>query len=314
MKIALLGATSQIARGLIKEISSDKSIELFLFGRRPEQITNWLNNVALLDAKFVGSFDTFNTKKFDAIINFIGIGSPLKILKEGAAIFDITHEYDQLCINYLKQNPKCRYIFLSSGSVYFSSFDAPVDEKTKAIIEINNLKHNNWYALSKLHAECRHRALSSLSIVDIRLFNYFSRSQDINARFFISDMIRSIQNNKIFETSSDLMVRDYIAPKDFCSLVDAILKSSATNDVIDSYSKAPIEKSILLDHMSHELGLKYEFVDNPSVVDATGQKPHYYSLNRRASQFGYEPSLTSIESILSETKYLLDSLGNLKKP
>jgi hypothetical protein len=41
-----------------------------------------------------------------------------------------------------------------------------------------------------LHAEAKHRALFNFSIVDVRVFNYFSHTQDMNARFLITDNLR----------------------------------------------------------------------------------------------------------------------------
>ncbi len=307
IKIAILGATSQIARDLIAIISSEKSIALFLFGRHPEKISNWLNNLGLHEPQFVGSFETFSSQDFDVIINFIGIGSPSGTLEMGPSIFDITTQYDELAINYLKKAPQCRYIFLSSGAAYCSTFKIPADETTNAIVDINNLHPQDWYGVSKLHAECRHRSLSSLPIVDIRVFNYFSHSQDMESRFLITDIVRSIRDQTILKTSSETMVRDYITPKDFYNIISVILDSPPKNDVIDCYSKSPIEKSILLDAMKEEFGLQYEYAENAEGINATGRKPHYYSLNKRASQFGYQPSLTSLEGIIYEAKHIFTS-------
>lgn len=307
IKVAILGATSQIAQDFIKRISSEKTIELFLFGRHPERISDWLDSLGLLQQKFVGCFETFSSQDYDVIINFVGVGNPFKVLEMGASIFDITSQFDELVINYLKKRRQCRYIFLSSGAAYCSSFKHPADETTNAIIDINNLYTQDWYALSKLHAECRHRSLSSLPIVDIRVFNYFSHSQDMELPFLITDIVRSIRDQTILKTSPEVMIRDYITPKDFHGIINAILNSPPQNDVIDCYSKSPIEKSILLETFKDEFGLQYQYEENAIGVNATGQKPHYYSLNKRAAQFGYQPSLTSLEGLIYEARHILDS-------
>jgi hypothetical protein len=39
-------------------------------------------------------------------------------------------------------------------------------------------------------------------------------------------------------------------------------------------------------------------------VNATGDKPHYYSLNTRAAEFGYQPTLTSLEGIVQELQMI----------
>ena len=307
MKIAILGATSEIAKDLIVSLSNEKDKDLHLFARRPEEVIKWVNNIGLAKIKHVDFFEAFGTQNFDVIINFVGIGNPLKAAAMGSSIFDVTIHYDELAIKYLHKNPKCRYIFLSSGAVYCSTFKIPADETTNVIVDINNLQPQDWYGVSKLHAECRHRSLSSLPIVDIRVFNYFSHSQDIESRFLITDVVRSIRDKQILKTSSEVMVRDYITPKDFHSIINAILNFPPKNDVIDCYSKSPIEKSILLEAMRENFGLQYKYVENADGVNATGRKPYYYSLNKRASQFGYQPSLTSLEGIIYEAKHIFGS-------
>ena len=300
MKIAILGATSQIAKDLIVSFSAEETKGLHLFARRPDDVKKWLNDVGLSERYLVDEFGGFGTQEFDAIINFVGVGNPAQAAAMGSSIFDVTLQYDELALNYVRQHPACRYIFLSSGATYGSSFDAPVDARTKATIAINNLQPQDWYGVAKLHAECRHRSLAHLPIVDIRVFNYFSHTQDIEARFLITDIVRAIRDNTVLKTSADYIVRDFIGPDDFHQLVNAILTSPATNDVVDSYSKAPIDKPTLLAAMQLQFGLQYELVQATTGVNATGNKPHYYSLNRHAENFGYVPALNSIQGLVVE--------------
>ena len=252
------------------------------------------------------SLVAFVTQEFDAIINFVGVGNPAQAAAMGSSIFDITLQYDDLALNYVRQHSDCRYIFLSSGAAYGSSFDAPVDAQTKATIAINNLQPQDWYGVAKLHAECRHRSLAHLPIVDIRVFNYFSHTQDMEARFLITDIVRAIRDKTVLKTSADYIVRDFIGPDDFHQLVNAILTSPATNDVVDSYSKAPIDKLTLLSAMQLQFGLQYELVKTATGVNATGRKPHYYSLNKRATDFGYYPRLSSLDGLLAECDAVIE--------
>jgi nucleoside-diphosphate-sugar epimerase len=307
MKIAILGATSEIAKDLIVSLSNDNNNYLHLFARRPQEVIKWLNKMQLSKIKHVDFFDDFGTQNFDVIINFVGVGNPLKAATMGSYIFDLTIYYDELALKYLQKNPKCRYIFLSSGAAYCSTFKTPAEETTNAIVDINNIQSQDWYGISKLHAECRHRSLGSLPIVDIRVFNYFSHTQDMESRFLVTDIVRSICDQTVLKTSSEVMVRDYITPKDFHNIINSIFNSPPKNGVIDCYSKSPIEKSILLETMKEEFGLQYEYTENDIGVNATGRKPYYYSLNKRASQFGYQPSLTSLEGIIYEAKYIFGS-------
>jgi len=310
MQIAILGATSQIAKDLIVAFSKQDSHELVLFARRPEAVTNWLTSVDLQERHTVKDFAAFSTDvHFDALLNFVGVGDPAQAAAMGASIFDVTLKYDQLALSYLEQHPQCRYLFLSSGAAYGSSFEAPVDENTKATVAINNLQPQDWYAVAKLHAECRHRSLAHLPIIDIRVFNYFSHTQDISARFLITDIVRAIRGKTVLKTSADYIVRDFIHPSDFYNLVVALLASSATNAVVDCFSKAPIDKPMLLAAMQDNFGLRYDVISTSAGVNATGNKPHYYSLNTKAADFGYQPSLTSLEGLKQEIQLLL-SWGN----
>lgn len=302
MRIAILGATSHIAKDMVQSFAANSSHELVLYARRPEAVTQWLAGVGLVGRYAVADFEAFGADEhFDAIFNFVGVGNPAEAAAMGASIFDVTLRYDELALGYIRQRPECRYIFLSSGAAYGSSFDSPADENTKAVIPLNKLQPQDWYGVAKLHAECRHRSLPHLPIVDIRVFNYFSHTQDMAARFLITDILRAIRDKTVLKTSADYIVRDYLHPSDFYQLVSVLLGASATNEVVDCYSKAPIDKPTLLSAMQEKFGLRYEVMQAAASVNATGSKPHYYSLNMRAAEFGYQPKFTSIHAVLNES-------------
>ena len=301
MLIAILGATSQIAKDLVLSFSKNSDHDLVLFARCPVAVTEWMALVGLSDRFLVAEFESFTVgENFDAIINFVGSGNPAKTSAMGASILDVTSNYDELALKYLYHHPECRYIFLSSGAVYGSSFNEPVDENSKAVVAINNLLPQDWYALAKLFTEYRHRSLAHLSIVDIRVFNYFSHTQDITARFFITDILRAIQSGETLIASSENIVRDFIAPGDFYQLVSMLLASQPSNDVVDCYTKAPVDKMTLLSKMKEHFGLVYELRNAPVGVNATGIKINYFSNNRRAEKYGYMPSKNSLDSVLNE--------------
>lgn len=307
MHIAILGATSQIAGDFVHHIAGRSDVELSLFARRPQAVANWLANTPLQCKTDIRAFSDFGRKKkpYDAIINFVGSGNPAQTANMGRSILDITHEFDSLALNYVQKNPSCRYIFLSSGAAYGGGFSAPADENTESFFPINKLSPADWYGAAKMFAECRHRALSELPIVDIRVFNYFSRTQDMSARYLITDMLRAIHERGILKVSSDYIIRDFINPFDFYNLVSAILNAPPINTVVDSYSLEPIDKPNLLLNMQMKFGLRYELVNSGAGVNATGNKSHYYSLNKRAEVFGYKPTITSWEGIFQEANVIL---------
>jgi len=300
MHIAILGATSQIAKDLVLAMSPGNSHTFSLFARKPAAVSAWLSRSGLGAHHAAFGFDAFATPAFafDAILNFVGVGNPTQAKAMGASIFDVTLQYDELALGYVHQHPQCKYIFLSSGAAYCSGFEEPVTATTQATVPINALQSQDWYGVAKLHAECRHRALGHLPIVDIRVFNYISASQDADAAFLTSEMLRAIQTRTALVTSNANIVRDYIGPQDFCALVRHILNAPATNTVVDCYTVAPVEKMAMLAAVQERYGLRYQVTQGPAGLSATGYKKNYYSTNHSAQQFGYAPQYTSLENVL----------------
>ena len=118
----------------------------------------------------------------------------------------------------------------------------------------------------------------------------------------MTDIFRAIKDKTVLKTSSDYIVRDFIHPSDFHQLIVVLLSSPETNTVVDCYSKSPIDKPALLAAMQNNFGLSYELITTTASVNATGIKPNYYSLNKKARGFGYVPQHTALESVLLEIK------------
>lgn len=306
MRIAIFGATSQIAKDLVLSFTLERKHQLHLYARRPNALRQWLSAIDQPGRHQVHGFAAFDdAEKFDAIINFVGIGDPARGLAVGADIFEATFQYDNLALNYQKKHADCRYVFLSSGAAYGTTFDEPVDTETRACFAINNLQPTDWYAIAKLHAECRHRSQPNLSIFDIRVFNYFSHTQDMSARFLITDILRAIKTNATLQTSSSNIYRDYIHPTDLYQLISLLLDAPKANMAVDCYSLAPVDKNGLLTTMQEKFGLKFKTAKLPISVNATGYKQKYYSLCRRAADFGYKPEFTSLAGVLMESEKAL---------
>jgi nucleoside-diphosphate-sugar epimerase len=305
MKIAILGATSQIAQDLILSFSKNKDYECLLFSRNIVLLKKWIKSANLKNsykAKEYADFDC--NESHDIIINFVGVGDPLKSKKVGNGIFKITEQYDDMALNYIDSNKKTKYIFISSGAVYGGNYQNPVNESTAATVNINNLDGTDWYRISKLYAESKHRSLAGLSIIDVRVFNYFSHSQDMRARFLITDMVRSIKNKEIFKTSEDNIVRDFMTPPDFYNLIQAVIESKPMNMALDCYTKSPISKFELLSKLKDSFGLIYEIDRSLDIVNSTGFKANYYSINKVAESIGYRAKNTSLEGIFKEISLL----------
>ena len=307
MKIALLGSSSQIAKGLLRNFVLDKTNQLFLFTRDIVTHQEWLKTKQLNSVQCsINSLEDFNDSiKYDLIINFIGIGDPAKALKIGSSIFDITHEYDQRVLDYLLCHNESKYIFISSGVVYGNIFTQPANEDSHAIININSLKTTDWYSMAKIYAEARHRALDQLSITDIRVFNYVSSDIDIDSRFLISDALRAIINNEVLQTNNQNIFRDYIGYEDLYQLIMAIATQDFVNIAVDCYTREATDKVSILQMLESNFGLQYEVIQSQSGVEAFGPRDNYFSLYKRAESFGYKPVYTSLENISKASEELL---------
>ncbi len=310
MRVAILGATSEIAKDVINLLGKYPQYELGLFSRHPELVSQWVSSLNLPTQPQSLALDEFNhSRHFDAIVNFIGAGNPQRIQEIGDEIVHVTQHYDNMVMNYLERFPQCRYIFLSSGSIFGPDFALPVDIHSRANLQENTLLASNWYSKAKLAAECEHRLHNHLSIVDIRVFNYFSRSQNLSSSYLMSDTARAIQDGTILLTSAENIVRDYIHPTDFSNLLIAILNSDPLNTALDCYSQLPIDKFGLLNALSEKFNLHFEIEKVGIDQNPTGNKSNYYSLNKTAASLGYTPQYSSLSGILAELQALGSGLS-----
>lgn len=309
MKIAIFGASSQIAKDMIAIINIDNNIDLHLYSRNIKSLSDELNFRGIDISRLkISEYESFpNKNSFNVIMNFIGIGDPRKGVNLGAEIFDITYEYDSIVIKYLRNNIQTKYIFISSGAVYgVDNFSKAPNETSKAIFNVNELNSQEWYSISKIHAECRHRAFKEASIIDVRIFNYISSQINLNSSFFITDAINAIIDKKSLKTSRQNIYRDYIGPDDLYNLIMKIIDYGFINNALDCYTKLSTNKFDILEMLYDEFGLNYEFTNNRIGGIYTGNKSYYYSKNRKASKYDYEPEYTSLETIKLEIQKILD--------
>ena len=147
--------------------------------------------------------------------------------------------------------------------------------------------------------------MQELSIIDLRVFNYFSHRQDMESTFLITDIVRAIRDNEVLITSQEDIIRDFINPLDFYQLILKIAVQKHLNVALDCYSKEPITKYDLLESMAQEFGLTYQFDCTYNLKnDATGLKRYYYSVNKSAEDYGYVPEYSSISGLYKEFNLL----------
>lgn len=290
-KIAILGATSHIAKGLIFNFTKSEINELFLFARLPKKVKNFLEAHSLGLHPHIYDFRHFRRGKYDVIINCVGLGTPAKVKEASGEVFKLTEEFDNMILEYLQRYPNTLYINFSSGAVYS--------------ISVNDVKPEHYYGIAKLHQEAKHRALKKLNIVDIRVFSYFSRFIELDSGYFLTELIKSLKRKKTFVTNPCDFVRDFLAPQDLFDLICLIIKAKPFNGAIDAYSSMPISKFKLLDYFVKNYSLKYTINRGLKLTYPTGVKSRYCSSSRKAAGLGYRPKFSSLETVATESKYIL---------
>jgi nucleoside-diphosphate-sugar epimerase len=307
MNIAFFGASSQIAKGLIKKFSRSHANNLYFFVRDKESFAAWLleKKLSFREDQIKLYDELSDDLNIDLFINCIGAGDPAKAANMSSTIVSVTQQYDEQVIEYLAFNSETKYIFLSSGAAYGNIFSSPPEQYLPINLDMKSTKPSDMYAISKIKAELAHRAMPQYSIMDIRIFSYFDSETSINSRFFLTDALRSIQEKKIFMTSNQNIVRDYIGSNDLYQLILRLISKDKLNAVVDAYSLAPIEKFSILEILNKNFNLKYQFTEDDVGLNATGNKDHYFSKNYCAKYYGYQPSLSSAEIIFNVAKTLL---------
>lgn len=299
--IGLLGATGHVGRVLAAGLSEGH--ELTLYARRPEVAEEFVAAHGL--AASVAPLHAFGSVAHDAVVNCIGVGDPAEVASDPARVYEVTCSADGLALGYLASHPDCRLISFSSGASYCSDFDRPADDTTQAAVSAGAIRPDQHYGLAKLASEGRHRALADAAIVDLRLFGLFSRYIDSSASFLMNDVLSCIREKRTLVTGASDQVRDYASPSDLCTLVASCLEGAPINAAVDVYSAAPVGKFELLDAFRERFDLAYTVDERRATSSATGSKPAYFSVSRRAEALGYSPTRTSLESLIEEAETLL---------
>ena len=301
--IAIFGSTGHIGKNLVSFFSNDSNFKLFSFSRDAIKFES-LKRIFPDNLLSFNSYEDFENKEYDVIINCIGIGYPNDFAKKQSSILNTSEFFDNKIIKYIKKSPTTLYINLSSGVVFGQEFNTAVNDTSFSKLDINKLNQGYLYTISKIYSEAKHRSLSDLNIIDLRIFGFFSRFIDLNGGFFISELIKAIKNNSEFITDEIDMMRDYISPTDFYALIkNCILNKN--NDAYDVYSKEPISKFKILQEFSSKFDLRFTVKEKIDSVSPTGFKQKYYSLSRKAEKINYFPNFSSLETILNESSLIL---------
>jgi len=308
-KIAILGSTSHIAKGLINNLLQDEEFSLHLYTMSVREVRSFLDSIGKstqADCVIQEGYRDFIKSSYDAIINCVGVGTMSKLRGNYSQYFTVTEEYDNLAIGYLRNNRSdALYISFSSGAVYGREFSTPAQENTANSIRVNHIATEDYYAIARLNSEAKHRSFNDLKIIDLRIFSYFSRFIDLRDRYFITEVMDCILNKKVFVTDNVNIVRDYVHPEDLFSIIRKCTGAGKINAAFDVASAKPVEKIEVLDYFSSAYGLKYEISQSFNPVSPTGLKNIYYSNYNNASGIGYRPEYSSMDTIEQESRYIL---------
>jgi nucleoside-diphosphate-sugar epimerase len=304
INIAIFGATGHIGKNLTYYFSKNKKNNLILFGRNKKKIQKIMNQIIPKKKYSFGKYNEFNNKKYDVIINCIGVGNPKDII-QNKDILKITEYYDDKILDYMKNKKSIIYINFSSGAIFGQTIRSPISESSQASINVNKLNEGSYYAISKIYAEIKHRNLKNMNIVDLRIFSFFSRFINLQDEFLIADITNAIKLNKKFITDKNEIIRDYIHPEDLFEIIQKCIKKEKINMALDISSKKPISKFSLLQHLAKKYELNYR-ISNKIKTSPTGLKSKYYSKSKKIEDLGIFPKYTSLQTILTELKFLID--------
>ncbi len=308
-KIAILGATSHIAKGLVNNFLQDGEFDLHLYARSPDKVRRFLNVIKKSAGKksvIRNGYADFLKYSYDVVINCVGIGTLNKFKGDYSKYFTVTEKFDNLAVEYLQNvNSDALYISFSSGAVYGRKCQSPAQENTENCLRVNHIIPQDYYAISRLNAEAKHRSFKNLKIVDLRLFSYFSRFIDLTDGYFITELLNCILEHKIFMTDSANFTRDYLHPKDLHSAVIKCMKIGKINAAFDIVSAKPVSKKEIIDYFSAAYGLKYKISRRLKAISATGKKNIFCSKYNNAKKIGYKPAFSSMDTIQQESKYIL---------
>lgn len=300
MKIAILGATGHLAKCALWAWSQDMNNEFYLFSRKKDKLKTLIKDFSGLKYHLIEGYDMFASYKYDVIFNGTGFWDMPGCIS--AEVFTLTEEFDKIILEYQKLHPLTKAIHISSGAVYSGRYDLPVEENSQAVLEVNHIKVGDFYSIAKINSEAKHRAHSEFSIIDLRLFGFFSRFMDLEYHYLLSAIISCLKSKKVFTCVGDNFWRDYIHMDDFSNLLLGICKQEYINEAIDVRSTRPISRDDMIKLFVNEYGLSVKIEEDKDMISKTGTKPYYYS-HRETSV--YIPRFSSEEALREELRYFI---------
>ena len=307
LNIAILGANSHIAKGLINNFLAMRKNALYLFTRSVNTVENFLDSIEkpIDNVSINAGYDDFEKASYDVIINCIGAGVPSKLKENYSDWFTLTEKFDNMVLEYLQKHSDTLYVNFSSGAIYGRDALMPAERDTTTKIQPNKLEVADYYSIVQLNSEAKHRSFKSLRIIDLRIFAYFSRFVDLNSGYFITELVNCLVDRKMFKTHDGNIVRDYIHPDDLFALINICAGQKKINTSIDVVSRSPVDKWDVLDFFKKNYNLKYKIDKSLNPPNPNGNRDIYCSNYKCASEIGFTPRYGSIDAIAKEVEYIL---------
>ena len=278
-RISILGANSQIAKSLIPLFKKNFLIDLYSRKKiifKDKNITTY-------------KFNEFpQNKNIVAVINCAGPGDP-KVHRNKKNIFKIFDTIDNNILRYIEDNQKIKYINISTGVVLNI-------KKMSNILTKNNFDYVN----TKLYLERKHRLLKNLKIYDLRIFGFFSRYISLNAGFFLSQVLKSLKNDKILLVDSVNNSRDYIGGYDLYKFIKKLINKNFSNSAFNLLSKKKASKFDILKFYKKKYKLKF-IIYNKKNSSKSNSKSLINSNIKKSIHF--KPKYDSFKLIKEETKH-----------
>jgi len=301
MRVAILGAGSYVSRAILPGLLRSTDWEAILHTRAPEPLTRWAVGRGLPRERIsVLSSNEFGSRAFDVVVNFVGAGDPRLVNEMGKDILAVTTEWDLRALEVLRQRPSTRYIFASSGVATGEDFALPREPGAP----LKAPAPGDHYARAKAEAEARHREHGDLSIVDLRLYGFYSAEMGARLGYLVCALLQSLLAGSVLTTDEHDIARDYLHPDDLVSAIAAVVRSMPLNGAFDLASVAPVRKFELLGRFHEKFDLQWQVKSST----AKPNKLNYYSRDRALSGYGFVPKLSALEAVIDQaTAFLADS-------
>lgn len=132
MKLAIIGATSHVAKNLTVRFAP--ADEMFLFAMGPGAVGAFFSAAGVRRTYVaVQSLECCTTfrERLDGVTNCIGLSAPERVRSAGLGMFQVTEHYDDIVLAYLQEHADAAYVNMSSGAESGSQLDGCVNRDSE---------------------------------------------------------------------------------------------------------------------------------------------------------------------------------------